>query len=111
MALTMGGYNMSKITRLISTKMFADDTAVATELTINFTGLTPEDIMEVAAQAAIVKWQSNARRMKIIPAKAEYMVPKPGTRQQTVLTPESLVARYGSVEAAIAALEALKTKN
>lgn len=106
---------MSKITRLVSTKMFADDTAVATELTINFTGLTPEDIMEVAAQAAIVKWQSNARRMKIIPAKAEYMVPKPGTRhgtrQQTVLTPEGLVARYGSVEAAIAALEALKAKN
>lgn len=101
---------MSKITRLISTKMFEGDTAIATELTINFTGLTPEDILEVAGQAAIVKWQSNARRMKIIPAKAEYMVPKPGTRQQTVLTPEGLVARYGSVEAAIAALEALKTK-
>lgn len=101
---------MNKITRLISTKMFADGPATATELTINFTGLTPEDIMEVAAQAAIVKWQSNARRMKIIPAKAEYMVPKPGTRQQTVLTPEGLVARYGSVDAAIAALEALKTK-
>lgn len=102
---------MSKITRIISTKMFEGDTATATELTINFAGLTPEDIMEVAGQAAIVKWQSNARRMKIIPAKAEYMVPKPGTRQQTVLTPEGLVARYGSVEAAIAALEALKAKN
>jgi hypothetical protein len=101
---------MNKITRLVSTKMYEGATATATELTINFIGLTPEDIMEVAAQAAIVKWQSNARRMKIIPAKAEYKVPKPGIRHQTVLTPESLVARYGSVDAAIAALEALKTK-
>jgi hypothetical protein len=111
MALTMGGYNMSKITRLISTKMYEGGPAVMTELTINFTGLTDEEIKEVAASAASVKWQSNARRMKFIPAKAEYMVPKPGTRQQTVLTPEGLVARYGSVEAAIAALEALKAKN
>ena len=101
---------MSKLTRYISTKAFEGGDPTATELTINFMGLTPEDIMEVAAQAAIVKWQNNARRMKIIPAKAEYMVPKPGTRQQTVLTPEGLVARYGSVEAAIAALEALKNK-
>jgi hypothetical protein len=104
---------MSKITKLVSTKMFVGDTAVVTELTINFTGLAPEDIMEVAAQAAIVKWQSNARRMKIIPAKAEYMVPKPGTRtphRPPDLTPEGLVARYGSVDAAIDALEALKTK-
>lgn len=103
---------MSKIiTKLISTKMFEGDTAVMTELTINFTGLTQDEIEEVAAQAASVKWQSNARRMKFIPAKAEYIVPKPGKRQQTVLTPEGLVARYGSVEAAIAALEALKAKN
>ena len=49
-----------KLTKIISTKMFADDDARSTELTIDFTGLSPADIMEVAAQAAVVKWQSNA---------------------------------------------------
>jgi len=102
-----GGKTM-KLTKIISTKMFADDDAHGTELTIDFTGLSPADIMEVAAQAAVVKWQSNARRLKAIPAIATYHVPKPGTRQAVALTPESLVAKYGSVEAAIAALEALK---
>lgn len=95
-----------KITKIISTKMFVDADAHSTVLTIDFTGLSPADIMEVAAQAAVVKWQSNARRLKAIPAIATYHVPKPGTRQ--ALTPEGLVARYGSVDAAIEALEALK---
>lgn len=98
---------MHKITRLITTKAFADGDAVATELTINFTGLSQEDILEVATRAAVVSWQSNARRMKIIPKTAEYMVPKPGTRSSGALTPESLVQRYGSVDAAIEALKAL----
>ena len=96
-----------KVTRFITTKMFADGDAVATELTINFTGLSNEDILEIATRAAVVSWQSNARRMKIIPKVAEYMVPKPGTRSSGVLTPEALVQRYGSVDNAINALKEL----
>ena len=96
-----------KLTKDVNTKMFADDDSHATTLTIDFTGLSTEDVYEIAAQAAIVKWQSNARRMKVIPAQAEYKVPKPGTRSGGVaLTPENLIARYGSVEAAVAALMA-----
>ena len=99
---------MSKITKIVSTKMFAEDDAKQTELTIDFSGLTPEDIMEVAAQAAVVKWQGNARRGKEIPATATYTVPKPGTRGTVVVaTPEALVAKYGSVDAAIEALKSL----
>jgi hypothetical protein len=45
--------------------------------------------------------------MKIIPKTAEYIVPKPGTRSAGALTPEALVQRYGSVDAAIEALKAL----
>ena len=97
-----------KIVKTVSTKMYAEGEAYGTELTIDFTGLTTADIMEVAAQAAVVKWQGNARRLKAIPNSATYIVPKPGTRQTVTLTPEGLVAKYGSVEAAIAALEALK---
>ncbi len=98
-----------KLTKDVSTKMFADDDAHATTLTLDFTGLSTEDVYEIAAQAAIVKWQGNARRMKEIPTTATYQVPRPGTRGVAVaLTPENLIAKYGSVDAAVAALMAVK---
>lgn len=109
MQLILYGGNTMRIIKDVNTRMFADDDSHATTLTIDFTGLSQEDVYEIAAQAAIVKWQSNARRMKVIPEQAEYKVPKPGTRSSGVsLTPENLVARYGSVEAAVAALMAIK---
>jgi len=97
-----------KIVKNVNTKMFADGDAFATNLTIDFTGLSNEDIMEVAAQAAVVKWQSNARRMKEIPSSATYVVPKPGTRSSAPITPDALVARFGSIDAAIEALKKLQ---
>jgi hypothetical protein len=106
-----GDYIMGlKITKEVSTKMYEGDTARLTVLTIDFTGLTPEDIMEVAAQAAVVKWQGNARRGKVIPATATYAVPKPGTRGTIQMTPESIIARYGSIDAAIAALKSAQVQ-
>jgi hypothetical protein len=69
------------IVKTISTKAHEDADAVVTELTLDFTGLTPEDIQEIAAQAAVIKWQGSARRAKgAIPTRATYKVPRPGTR-------------------------------
>lgn len=69
-----------KMNKTVSTKPYADGEATITELVIDFSNLTPEDIAEVAAQAAVVKWQSKVRAQKSIPTTDTYMVPKPGTR-------------------------------
>lgn len=90
-----------------STKLTEDHDAVVTELSLDFTGLTNEDIIEIAAQSAVIKWQGNARRGKAIPTKATYTIPKPGTRG-TVDPIQALIAKYGSAEEAINALMALK---
>lgn len=91
------------ITKVVSTKAFADGDAVQTELTLDFTGLSNEDILEVAAQAAVVKWQGSIRKAKVIPSVATYKVPKPGTR--SVGDPVAiLIARFG-VEGAIEELK------
>ena len=95
-----------KITKIISTRPYADGDAVETTLTIDFDGLSNEEIAEVAAQAAVVKYQSNIRKAKTIPTVDTYKVPRPGTRS-VAATPEALIARYGSVDAAIEALRKL----
>lgn len=87
----------------ISTKAFAEGDAVLTELTLDFEGLSNEDILEIAAQAAVVKWQGTARKLKVIPSVATYKVPKPGTR--SVGDPCTiLIAKYG-IEGAIEELK------
>jgi len=96
-----------KMIKYPSTKLTEDHDAIVTELTLDFTGLTNEDILEIAAQAAVIKWQGNARRGKAVPTKAEYKVPKPGTRGQ-VDPIQALLMKYGSAEEAIKALEAMK---
>ena len=92
-----------KLTKNVSTKAFAEGDAIQTELTLDFDGLSNEDILEVAAQAAVVKWQGTARKLKVIPAVATYKVPKPGTR--SVGDPVAiLIARFG-IEGAIEELK------
>lgn len=98
----------ARIIKVINTKPYADGDSVQTTLTIDFTGLTPEDIMEVAAQAAVVKYQSNIRKAKVIPTVDTYKVPRPGTRSAQPVTAEGLIAKYGSKEAAIEALMAVQ---
>jgi len=95
------------VTKEVSTKQYEGGDAVITILTLDFTGLSDEDILEIAAQAGVVKWQTTARK-KDIPTIATYKVPKPGTRGTVQLTPEALIAKYGSVDAAIAALKAVQ---
>jgi len=93
------------IVKTISTKAHEDADAVVTELTLDFTGLTPEDIQEIAAQAAVIKWQGSARRAKCaIPTRATYKVPRPGTR--ATVDPFEAILRIagGDPEKAIAML-------
>ena len=111
---------MNRITKIISTKMYAEDDAVLTTLTLDFSGLTIEEVYEVATKAAVVTWQSNARSKKVIPPTAEYKVPRPGTRSVAVfdhaaalvkaLGPDmayKAMQKFGSAEAACEALKAL----
>ena len=77
-------------TIIVSTRLDKDSDAQRTELTIDFSQLTPTDIEEYACMTLVVKWQGNIRRKGHIPAKATYVVPKPGTRM--VKTAEEQIA-------------------
>jgi hypothetical protein len=83
-----------KMTKFPSTKTFDEGDAVATELTLDFTGLTDADIQEIAAGACVIKWQSKVRNSKKpIPTKDTYIVPRPGTRAVAApMTDEQLIA-------------------
>lgn len=109
-----------RMTKVINTKMYAEGDAIQTTLTLDFSGLSIDDIYEVAAKAAVVTWQSNARSKKSIPTVAEYKVPKPGTRSVATLDHAAALVKaigadmaykamqkFGSAEAACEALKAL----
>ena len=85
-----------------STRLTEDHDPVVTNLTLDFSGLTDEDVQEIAAQAAVIKWQSNARKGKAIPITATYKVPKPGTRGSLVVDyAQALVKLFGGDKAMI----------
>ena len=85
-----------------STRLTEDHDQVTTTLTLDFTGLTDEDIQEIAAQQLVIKWQGNARRMKAIPTVATYKVPKPGTRATLVVDyAQALVKLFGGDKAMV----------
>jgi hypothetical protein len=101
------------IIRTVKTKLFEGDDAHETVLTLDFSGVTEDDVQEFAAQSAVIKWQGNARRGKEIPATATYKLPKPGTRGSAVVDYEAaltkvfgfdnvqlLKAKYGTAELA-----------
>jgi hypothetical protein len=100
--------------RYPSTKRFDTDDAVETELTLDYSECTMEDIMAKAIKSDVISWQATYRNKKnptiIVPATATYKVPKLGMRStRTVpLTAENILAQYGSVDEAIKALQALK---
>ena len=87
-----------KVVVYCNTKRFDGDDAVRTKLTVDFSGLTDEDILSLATDSAIIKWQAGIRRKKdaIVPTEATYVVPKPGTRAATTMTPlEMLIQLFG----------------
>jgi hypothetical protein len=106
------------IIRTVRTKATEDDTAVETILTLDFSSLSEDDVYEIAAQSAVIKWQGNARRAKEIPTTATYKVPRPGTRGSAVVDYEAaltkvfgfkkvqlLKAKFGTAELAYAKLK------
>lgn len=109
------------IIKNISTRTSDDETkaeAVSTQLTIDFSNVTIDEVYEIAAQSEVIKWQGNARRGKSIPAVATRMVVKPGTRGAAVVDYAAalvkllggdktmlLLKKYGSAEAAYTAIK------
>lgn len=103
-----------KVTVSCKTKMFEGADAVETELTLDFSGLSDEDVLSMAVDSAVIKWQSAARRAALkaipIPKVATYIVPKPGTRAtgevSTAKAVKTLLRKAGGDVAA--AMEMLK---
>lgn len=99
---------------MLKTKRFEDDDAVETELTLDYSQCTVEDLLAKAIKSDKISWQASFRNKKAdnisIPAKATYVVPKVGMRSapKADVTPEALIAKFGSIDAAIAAFEALR---
>lgn len=69
-----------KRSKIISTKVDKDATAVRTNLVFDLSGLTPEDILEYALMHLVVKRQDQYRRKNSIPATDTWLVPKPGVK-------------------------------
>lgn len=84
------------------TRRFEGDDPVMTSLTLDFSGVTKDDLVEYAIDALVIKWQSSIRRKKdaLVPKTATYKVPKPGTRATPTLTPfEMLAGLFGKDKA------------
>lgn len=97
------------------------------KLTLNFEGYTLEDYQTRAIKDAVIQWAGSMRKkgqpaIKALKGEATFRVPKPGTRAAATMTPFDallmickgdkdkalrIVNDHGSVEAALAALEAL----
>lgn len=87
-----------KVVVYCNTKRFEGDDAKRTKLTVDFSGLTEDDILSMATDSAVIKWQASVRRKKdaLVPSEATYVVPKPGTRAAIAMTPfEMLVQLFG----------------
>lgn len=82
------------ILKQVNTKMFGEGDVVSTTLTLDFLDLTEAEILEIAAGAAVIKWQSKVRnRKEAIPETDTYIVPRPGARAIAApMTTEALLA-------------------
>lgn len=79
----------------VNTRMFAGDDPVRTNLTVDASDLTIEELFEYVIDSAVIKYQAMKRRKKdsIIPAKDYYKVPKPGTRVAVQLSDDEMLAK------------------
>lgn len=78
----------------VNTKPDKDGKPVQTKLTIDFTGVSPEVLQEIATSAIVIKWQGQVRKNGI-PAEAAIKAVdyRPGVRlAQTPPTMEQLVS-------------------
>jgi len=78
-----------------STKRFEGDDAVKTKLTLDFSAVTKDDLVEYAIDSLVIKWQNSIRRKKdaAVPTSATYVVPKPGTRASASMSEDEMVAK------------------
>ena len=91
----------------VGTALYKDGPQTRTKLTLDFSGLNEEDILEMATDSAVIKWQASARRAAMkkegaipIPESATYIVPKPGTRANGTVSDEAALARIVGAEKA-----------
>lgn len=86
-------------TREVSTKVDARAESVKTNLTLNWDGMTEDDIRALAEQALVVKLQGKWRSDKAIPSEATVNVVdhKVGTRQPR--KPADIAALFNAMSA------------
>lgn len=90
-----------------NTALYKDGPATRTKLTLDFSGVTKDDLVEYAIDSLVIKWQGSARRLGTkkenpvaIPKEATYLVPKPGSRAVAQMTPfEMLSGVFGKEKA------------
>ena len=102
-----------KTNREVSTKLDARAESQKTALTLNWEGMTPDDIRALAEQALVVKLQGKWRADKAIPAEAEVNVVehKVGTRAARKPTDVLALVKSGALtEEQKAELRALLAK-
>lgn len=90
----------------VGTALYKDGPQTRTKLTVDFSGLSDEDILEMATDSAVIKWQASARRAAMkenstpIPNEATYIVPKPGTRASGTVSDFQALSRVVGSEKA-----------
>ena len=91
----------------VGTALYKDGPQTKTKLVVSFENLTEEDILEMATDSAVIKWQASARRSALkkegatpIPESATYIVPRPGTRASGMVSDEAALARIVGAEKA-----------
>lgn len=96
-----------KVELYVGTALYKDGPQTRTKLTLDFSGLNEEDILEMATDSAVIKWQASARRAAMkkenaipIPTEATYIVPKPGTRASGTVSDEAALVRVVGAEKA-----------
>lgn len=77
----------------VSTKQDEKAVAKTTQVTVDDTGATPEQLFDQAARTLIVTAQGGWRRNGSIPPNFTIMVKDAGTRQPFVATPDSIAAK------------------
>lgn len=94
--------NVTNVT--VDTKPSKDATATQTKLTINWDGMSPEDIRALAQQSLVIKWQGKHRITKknpepLIPAEASVNATdyKVGSRVAKVVTIEDVKALFAKM--------------
>jgi hypothetical protein len=104
----------------VKTRMSEDHDTVYTELTVDTSKLSEEQVREYAAMKAVVPWQSLIRSKKEIPTIATYVISPVGMRTSQpidhaaalvkALGPDvayKAIQKFGSAEQACEALKAL----